>query len=143
MSGMRKMSLNLSQVQADLFMARSAIKEAEHLSPKAAKYIKGQAGYHLQQAAEKMIKIQLYDSTTKMDYAKVYKHSIDDLLFYADSLKVNMIVPAYVKKQKTVISSWEAEGRYDVHFVVRLPQLKKTLQELSQWHQLLKKIGYK
>ena len=111
MSETRKTSLNMSQIQADLFMSRSAIEEAERLSPKKAKYIKGQAGYHLQQAAEKMIKIQLYNKAEKIDYARIYKHSIDDLLLYAYSLKLDIIVPSYVKKHKTIISSWEAEGR--------------------------------
>ena len=52
-------ALNMAQIKADLFMAKAAINEASGLSPKAAKYIKGQAAYHLQQAAEKMIKIQI------------------------------------------------------------------------------------
>lgn len=54
--------ITMAQIRADLFIVDSAISEAEKLSPKAAKYIKGQAGYHLQQAAEKLIKIQIYAS---------------------------------------------------------------------------------
>ena len=50
----------MGQIRADLFLAQAAINEAENLTPKADTYIKGQAGYHLQQAAEKMVKIQLY-----------------------------------------------------------------------------------
>ena len=52
----------MARIKADIFLVEAAIAEAEKLSSKDAKYIKGQAGYHLQQAAEKLIKIQLYAS---------------------------------------------------------------------------------
>ena len=45
MSENRKIMLNMAQILADLSMARYAITEAEHLTPKAAKYIKGQAEF--------------------------------------------------------------------------------------------------
>ena len=143
MTGQPEMRLNMAQIQADLFMAHAAINEAKKMSQKAAKYLKGQAGYHLQQAAEKMVKIQMYRLANHIDNARMYKHSIDDLLFYASSLNLELVIPSYVYKQKTVISSWEAEGRYDIHFVVKMPQLEKTLRELTDWHQALKKDGYK
>ena len=54
--------LSFGQIEADLFMAGAAIDKAESLTSKAGKYYRGQAGYHLQQAAEKLIKIQIYDS---------------------------------------------------------------------------------
>lgn len=73
----------------------------------------------------------------------MYKHSIDDLLIYSRSMGLNLIVPDYIDKHKTVISSWEAEGRYDIHFVVRMPQLQKALDEAKNWLQLLKNAGYK
>ena len=50
------MLLSVSQVDADLFMADSAIRKAETISSKAGKHLRGLAGYHLQQAAEKMKK---------------------------------------------------------------------------------------
>lgn len=135
--------LSMAQIQADLFMAGAAITEAEKMTPKAAKYIKGQAGYHLQQAAEKMVKIQLYASGKTIDPAKVYKHRIDQLIAYANSLNISLILPSYVDKNAVVISSWEAEGRYDIHFVVKINQLKRCLTELNDWFILLHKNGYK
>lgn len=136
-------NLTMSQVQADLFSAEDAIKRAESLSSKQAKYIKGIAGYHLQQAAEKMIKIQLYASGQQLNYSKLYKHSLDDLLMYANSIGITMRVPAYVNKNKSVISSWEAEGRYDVHFVVKITQLKACINELQTWYDEMINDGYK
>lgn len=44
--------LNMAQVQADLLAASDAINHAESMSAKKAKFIKGVAGYHLQQATE-------------------------------------------------------------------------------------------
>lgn len=135
--------LIMAQVEADLMSADDAIKRAESLTASKAKYIKGLAGYHLQQATEKMIKIQVYASNAKLDYSKMYKHSLDDLIIYASSLGISLTVPAYVKKYKTVISGWEAEGRYDVHIVVKLVQLKNCYQVLTEWYEEMKKAGYK
>ena len=143
MSGQPKQQLNLMQIQADIYLADSAIKEALKRTPKAAKYLKGQAGYHIQQAVEKMVKIQMYHLCSNLNYSKMYKHSIDDLLLYSQSLGLNLVVPGYIDKHKTVISSWEAEGRYDIHFVVRMPQLQKALDEVKSWLELLKNAGYK
>ena len=53
---------SMGRITADLYMADAAIRKAESLSSKAGKFYRGQAGYHLQQAAEKLIKIQIYDS---------------------------------------------------------------------------------
>ena len=74
----------MAQIKADMMMAKYAIEQAETLSSKLSKTIKGQAGYHIQQACEKMIKIQLYLSGKKLDNAKIYKHSIQELLTYAN-----------------------------------------------------------
>lgn len=60
MSGQPKQQLNLVQIHADIYLANAAIEEAGRRSPKGAKYLKGQAGYHIQQAVEKMIKIQIF-----------------------------------------------------------------------------------
>ena len=135
--------LIMPQIEADILSAEDAIKRAEKLPPAKAKYIKGLAGYHLQQASEKMIKIQLYASGHKLNYAKLYKHSLDDLIIYANSLGISLILPAYIDKYKTVITDWEATGRYDLHFVVKLAQLKKCDQVIKEWYEELKQEGYK
>ncbi len=65
--------LNKLQIKADIVLAENALKEAKSSTPKLAKYLKGQVGYHLQQAAEKLIKIQIYKSGKNIDYSKLYK----------------------------------------------------------------------
>ena len=135
--------LIMPQVEADILSANDAIKRAEALPANKAKYIKGLAGYHLQQATEKMIKIQLYASGFKLDYSKLYKHSLDDLIIYANSLGLSLILPSYINKYKSVITDWEAMGRYDVHFVVKLAQLKKCSQILTEWYKDMIAAGYR
>ena len=61
--------VSFGQIEADLFMADAAIQKSESLSSKAGKFYRGQAGYHLQQAAEKLIKVQIYDSGVPLNYA--------------------------------------------------------------------------
>ena len=137
MPGTNQNLLSVAQVDADLFMASSAIQKAETISSKAGKHLRGLAGYHLQQAAEKMIKIQIYDSGVQIDHSKMFRHSLDDLIGYASSLAIPLIIPAWVDEKKYVITSWEAEGRYNLHFVVRMDTLKRCYSELIQWRNQL------
>jgi hypothetical protein len=133
----------MDQIKADLFVARATIDEAKRRTPKAGKYLKGQAGYHLQQAAEKLIKIQIYYLVQQPDNKKIYKHSLSDLINYSKSLGINIIVPKYIDEKSLLITSWEAEGRYDVHMTVKITQLEKAFSEIDQWYEDLKKNGYK
>lgn len=129
--------LSVGQIDADLFMAASAIQKAETIPSKAGKHLRGLAGYHLQQAAEKMIKFQIYASGAQIDHSKMYRHSLDDLMAYAGSLGVSLIVPFWVNEKKYIITGWEAEGRYNLHFVVRIDTLKRCYQELLAWRKQL------
>ncbi len=137
MPGPDQNPLSVGQVDADLFMAASAIQKAETISSKAGKHLRGLAGYHLQQAAEKMIKIQIYASGAQIDHSKIYRHSLDDLISYAGSLGISLIVPSWVNEKKYVITGWEADGRYNLHFVVRMDTLKRCYQELLNWRNQL------
>ena len=129
---------SMGRITADLYMADAAIRKAESLSSKAGKFYRGQAGYHLQQAAEKLIKIQIYDSGVNINNAKMYRHSLNDLITYAESIDIQLIVPKWVNEKKYVITSWEAEGRYDLHFVVRIDTLKRCYKGLEEWKKELK-----
>ena len=137
MSGNNNNPLSAAQVDADLFMAASAIQKAETISSKAGKHLRGLAGYHLQQAAEKMIKIQIYDSDAQIDNSKMFRHSLDDLIGYAFSLGIPLSVPSWVNEKKYIITGWEAEGRYNLHFTVRMDTLKRCYNELIQWRNQL------
>ena len=132
--------LSMGQIEADLFVADASINKAETLSSKSGKYYRGLAGYHLQQAAEKLIKYQIYESGIKVDNAKMYRHSLDLLITYASSLGIMLIVPKWVAEKTDIITKWEAEGRYDLHFVVRIDTLKRAYQEIQQWFEEIKKL---
>ena len=137
MPGTNLNPLSVAQIDADLFMADSAIRKSETISSKAGKHLRGLAGYHLQQAAEKLIKIQIYASGVPIDHSKMYRHSLDDLMVYAGTLGIALNVPTWVNEKKYVITGWEAEGRYNLHFVVRMDTLKRCYSELVQWRNQL------
>ena len=125
--------LNISQIRADILLAEKAVDESRRQPTKLAKYLRGQSAYHLQQATEKLIKIQLYHSGKALDPAKIYKHGIGSLLTYADDMGIEIVTPPLIKKNDELITSWEAEGRYDVHVVVRTDTLQKYLKIISDW----------
>lgn len=135
--------LSMAQVQADLYSAKAAMEGADSNKNRLGKYLKGLAAYHLQQAAEKMVKIQIYRAGVPVDYAKIYKHNIRDLVLYGTQIGVKLEIPAYVRRNDTIISSWEAEGRYGVHIVVRSDTLRKAYEEIQNWWIVLKEKGYK
>ena len=135
--------LSMTQVKADLMMAEYAIEQADVSSAKMSKTIKGQAAYHLQQACEKMIKIQLYASGQQLNNARMYKHSLKELLIYAASLSIVIKIPSYIEKNKEIITRWEAQGRYDLHMVVRIDTLKKCYEEADKWYDNLIEDGYR
>lgn len=84
-----------------------------------------------------MIKIQICSSGVQIDHSKMYRHSLDDLIGYALSLSITLNIPTWVNEKKYVITSWEAEGRYNLHFVVRMDTLKRCYSELLQWRNQL------
>lgn len=138
MSG-NKNPLSLGQIAADLYIAEATIKKAETMSSKAGKFYRGQAGYHLQQAAEKIVKYQIYESGLPINNAKLYRHSLDDLISYGESLGITLMIPKWIDEKKYTITEWEAQGRYDIHFVVRMDTLKRAYKEILQWKEIIQK----
>jgi len=134
--------LVISQPLADLMVVATIIENIENDCDNK-KYLRAQAGYHLQQAAEKLIKIQLYNCGLQIRNDKIYKHSISELIEYGESIGAELIIPEYVITNAEIITAWEAEGRYDVHVVVRIDRIKKTYEVIHDWLNELKKIGYK
>ena len=73
-----------------------------------------------------------------------YRQRINSLpiIQYAVQLGISIILPAYIKKHDIMISGWEAEGRYEVHVVVRSDTLKKAYNEMMRWNEDLKSLGF-
>ena len=132
--------LSMSMALADIKLVETVCINSKEAVPK---YLKGQCAYHLQQAAEKLIKIQIYCSGVPINNAKIYKHSIIALLQYAQQLNVNINVPKAIISNAQTITDWEALGRYDLHIVVRTDTLKKYYTVISEWYDELYKAGYR
>ena len=124
------MLLTKGIIKADLIAARQAI---EYFQQKGVKDIKNIAAYHLQQAAEKLIKLQIYKSVADVNNSQMYTHNLDRLILYAESLEVSIDVPSYIREHSVQISDWEAGSRYDVGFSIRIDTLERTYEVISEW----------
>jgi len=128
------MILSEGLIKADIIAAKQAI---EYFEEKHVRDMKNIAAYHLQQAAEKLIKIQIYNQCSQVDNAQMYTHQIEKLILYADSLGINPIIPDYIRQNSLIITAWEAGSRYDIGFSIRIDTLKKCYAVISDW---IKKI---
>lgn len=128
------MKLTMGLIKADIIAASQAI---EYFESNSIRDIKNIAAYHLQQAMEKLIKIQIYSKATEYDNFKVHTHNIERLTLYSESLNVGVFVPKYVRDNSLVISDWEAGSRYDVGFSIRIDTLKRALKEANAWYDKL------
>ncbi len=132
------MNLTMALIKADIIAARQAI---EYYKEHNVKDIKNVAAYHLQQAAEKLIKIQIYVKAENYDNASLYTHNIEKLIAYAQSLNVDVTIPKYIDDNSLVLTSWEAGSRYDVGFQTRIDTLNKALDEIEKWYNELYNSG--
>jgi len=124
------MILTKGIIRADLIAADQAIEFYEKNKIKDMKNI---AAYHLQQAAEKLIKIQIYANCKQISNSQMYTHNIERLIVYADSLGFGAVIPEYIRSHSLEITDWEAGSRYDFGFSVRADVLKKTLNIIKTW----------
>ena len=123
------MELTKSIIRADIIAAKQAI---EYFDQKGTKEIKNIAAYHLQQAAEKLIKYQIYQ-VLKTDNHRMYTHDLSRLLDYAEAEGLTLIVPDYIRNHVNQITDWEAGSRYDFSFVCRIDTLKKCYETVKEW----------
>lgn len=87
----------------------------------------------MQQATEKIIKYQIYESGVTIDNSQIYTHNIERLLVYGDSLGISLNVPDYIREKTARITDWEAGSRYDMSFSIRIDLLKKTYDVIEKW----------
>lgn len=132
------MDLSMAIIKSDLIMAKQGI---DLFKNKGIKEIKNQTAYHLQQAIEKLIKIQVYSSGVAYNNRSMYVHNISSLTAYADGLNINVDIPIEVRNNAINISDWEASGRYDLHFSVRIDTLEKYYKVAMDWYNRLYKNG--
>lgn len=94
------MNLTKGLIRADIIAAKQAIDYYEEHS---VKDIKNVAAYHLQQAAEKMIKYQIYKSGVSINNTQMFTHNIERLIVYGESLGVVLNIPEYIRKNSLKI----------------------------------------
>ena len=99
------MLLTKGLIKADLIAAKQAI---EYYEKTGIRDIKNIAAYHLQQAAEKLIKIQIYARVPNVSNSQMYTHNLDRLILYAESVNIPFSIPQYIRGHSVQISDWEA-----------------------------------
>lgn len=121
---------------ADIKAAQSAL-EAVKSKEGNEKATKGIAAYHAQQAIEKIIKSQIYKINPNINPKQMYTHKIFDLCSIA---KVNGIkIPKDIIINVQMYTDWEAAGRYDLHFSVRVDSVEKAIRLAQDWIDDLKR----
>jgi len=129
------MKLTKGLIRADIIAARQAIA---YYDEKQIKDIKNIAAYHLQQAAEKLIKIQLYRGISQISNKEIYTHDLRRLVGYANAQGLTLVVPEYIQRHLLMITDWEAGSRYNIGFSVRIDILKKTLDVITEWERQIR-----
>lgn len=128
------MRLSKGLIKADIIAANQAI---DYFEKTGIKDIKNIAAYHLQQAAEKLIKYQIYQAIAAADNRKMYTHDLSRLIGYAETEGISIIVPKYIRDHANAISDWEVGSRYDLGFSVRIDSLKKCYDAIVEWEKLV------
>ena len=129
------MSLTMELIKADIAASEKMIEEYKTKKYKSSKNV---SAYHLQQATEKLIKIQIYAKAKPNANLKLYTHNISALIKQAQVNQITIYIPKYISKNAMKITNWEASSRYDFEFNVRITTLEKTYKEITIWYDYLK-----
>lgn len=125
----------LSYAAADIKAAQLALKAVKNKEGNE-KATKGIAAYHAQQAIEKMVKSEIYRVSPNINPRQMYTHKIPDLCNIA---KINGIkIPRAIVANAQMYTDWEAAGRYDLHFSVRIDSIEKAIRLAQSWMKELK-----
>ena len=128
------MRLTKSLIKADIIAAKQAI---DYYDQHQIKDMKNIAAYHLQQAAEKILKYQIYQAASTVDHHRMYTHDISRLIDYARNQKLDLIIPEYIWDHANSITDWEAGSRYDIGFTIRIDVLKKCYEAIAEWEKMI------
>ena len=132
--------LSMGLIKMNIISAKQAIN---YFDETGFKTVKNGAAYDLQQACEKMLKIQLYSSGKPLNNRKLYTHNLRLLYDYGCSLGIKFITNKYCLSNMDTITSWEAESRYDLHFSININTLKACLRNVEYWYNTLYNKGYR
>ena len=120
----------LSYARADIKAAKSALMAVKNKEGNE-KATKGIAAYHAQQAIEKIVKSEIYKKNPHINHRQMYTHKIFDLCNIAKNNGVK--VPKQIVVNAQMYTDWEAAGRYDLHFSVRVDSIEKAVRLAENW----------
>lgn len=127
--------LSLGLVRADILTSEYAIKQ---YSVSGVKELKGIAAYHIQQAFEKLLKMQVLSSTQSQDANIIFRtHNLSKIIKVLLQYNKTAYIPEYLRKNAILISSWEVSGRYDTYFSVSIEELTLAWSELFSLYSIL------
>lgn len=104
------------------------------ISTRMAKVYKQDICYSIQQICEILLKIQFIEAGIKITNYKYFRHDLDDICSYADTIDgFSIYVPTELKASFPRITSWEVHGRYDYGLSVRIDLIEKYLEIIRKW----------
>lgn len=86
-------------------------------------------GYHLEQAVELSLKFTL--ETNGIEYPNT--HRIEDLIKIAKNNDVDLHINEYIKEHDALLTSWEANTRHVIGYLVELEKIDKAVKELEAY----------
>lgn len=96
-------------------------------------------GYHLQQALELAIKFTL--EMNGVEYPTT--HRIEDLIKIAKNNNVDLHINEYIKEHDALLTSWEANTRYIIGYLIELEKIDRAIPEIESYLKQLIKINNK
>lgn len=137
MKDARKGYMVLARIRVDIdtaFMCLNSVNNSRN------RYYISQASYSVQQACEKLIKIQIYQNSN-YTVDEVKSHNISSLI--RRGKKYNIFVPESITSMAIEITSWEASSRYDISFIPDAELVSYFAKECDRWYNYLLNKGYK
>lgn len=86
-------------------------------------------GYHLQQALELSLKYTL--EMNGVEYPNT--HRIEDLLRIGKNNNVELYLNDYIIEHDTLFTSWEANSRYIIGFLIEIDKIDKAIPEIEEY----------
>ena len=135
----RNRMLSMGMVRGDVIASKSALSGYKE---QGFKELKGICAYHIQQACEKLIKLQIYSLASSVNNHKMYTHNLNYLVNYGHTLGIKLYIPIKSVEQER-ISTWESTGRYGLRFKIRVDVLEKYIRVIEDWYSVLYSKGFR
>lgn len=97
------------------------------------------SAYYIQQACEKMIKIQVYKLSNTS--TPIRGHNICALINYYKNLR-GICIPVDIIKYCRLLSNWESQTRCNENYFVESRMVSYILKLAENWYLELKRLGY-